>query len=294
MRFPRIVPDPGVYEHIPDARYHLQWDCASNSRLTLLRRSPAHLKAQLDEPRVDTEALTLGRAAHRCVLEPDLFAKQYVCAPDVDRRTKIGKDTWADLELRFGPGAVLKRDRFDACERMRDAIRAHPAARALLAGVQHVELSLVWDDRGSQVRCKARLDGYAPEIHGGTIVDIKTTRDASLRAFEKAIFGYGYHRQGAMYLEGAFAHNLPAVNFVIIAVESEAPYAVAVYRLTEGAIDAGAEQLAPLLKTYAMCTTLGEWPAYSHEVQPIALPPWAWNQIDEETADAMQAEDAAA
>ena len=56
------------------------------------------------------------------------------------------------------------------------------------------------------------------------------------------------------------------------------------YRLTEDAIEGGRDQLRPLLARYAECVARNEWPAYSDEVQNIALPTWAWQQIAEEVA----------
>src|SRR3954471_23326231 len=56
-------PAPGVYPGTPMLDYH-RWSAASNSRLTTLLRSPARLKAYLDEPDDDTNALIMGRPAH--------------------------------------------------------------------------------------------------------------------------------------------------------------------------------------------------------------------------------------
>lgn len=278
-------PAPGVYPGTPIDTYH-KWSCASNSRLSKLLRSPAHLKAYLNEPQDDTAALIMGRAAHSAILEPELFAKMYTKAPaDLDRRTKIGKQTWDDLISQFGEGFVLKADDFTAACMMRQSVRSHPSASKLLQGDGEVEFSIVWDARYADdgvVRCKARLDRHATVADRRVIVDVKTTRDASRRAFEKSIFEHGYHRQGALYLDAAQAAGIDAQDYVIIAVEKEAPFAAAVYRLTEGAIEAGREQITRLLRDYAMCETLGEWPAYAPEVQDIALPAYAWGQIDED------------
>jgi hypothetical protein len=278
-------PEPGVYPGTPVLDYH-RWACASNSRLTKLLRSPAHLKAYLDEPDDDTNALTMGRAAHSAILEPEDFAKRYGRSSGVDRRTKAGKQEWDDLLTEFGVGYVLKPDDYDAALKMRESVRAHASASKLLAGEGDVEFSIVWDarydedDEKAVQRCKARLDKMSPVIAGGVIVDIKTCRSASPRDFERAIFDHGYHRQGALYLDAARAAGLDASHFVIIAVEKEPPYAVAVYRITEGAIEAGYEQIRPLLRTYAMCETLNEWPAFGDDVKDIAIPAYAWNQLD--------------
>ncbi|MEK6880139.1 MAG: hypothetical protein AABY22_11045, partial [Nanoarchaeota archaeon] len=67
---------------------------------------------------------------------------------------------------------------------------------------------------------------------------------------------------------------------VFIAIESEPPYEVAVYRLMEAAIEYGELEIRNLLLEIAKCQKTGIWPGYADEVQDIALPPWAWSKIE--------------
>lgn len=293
------TPEPGVYPEVPMASYHA-WRAASNSRLTKLHRSPAHLQAYLQEPPADTIALTAGRAIHMAVLEPDLFTAQYVVAQqceavkkgDKQRCRNTGVQRYLEHGWRCGVHAeggpvdaslsVIDRGTHRMCLQIRDNVHAHGSAGGLVTGDGRNELTLVWRDAETELLCKARHDRHSPAIAGGAIVDVKSTTDARLSPFEKSIFIHGYHRQGALYLEGAAALDLPARHFVIIAVEKDPPYAVAVYRLTEGALEAGQEQIRQLLRRYAECMATNSWPAYPEEVTDIALPPWAWSVIDSE------------
>ena len=295
------APKPGIYPGTPIATYH-RWRAASNSFLTHLHRSPAHAKAAKEEP-IDTEALTMGRAIHAAILEPDEFQSRYVQAEqcgatkkgDGLRCTNMGvvldpKDGWlcgVHGKGRLGSSTVtvIPGDRYRDCLGVRDAVYRHSKARDLLTGEGQNELSLVWNDPATGVPCKSRPDRFSPVLVGGVIVDVKKTRDARARAFERSIFGYGYHRQGALYLTGAEAHKLPNQHFVFLAVEDVRPYGVALYRLTEGAISAGEEQLSRLLPLYQQCVERNEWPGYSEEVVDIALPAYAWDQIDQEISE---------
>lgn len=301
------APAPGIYPSTPMPLYHA-WDAASNSRLSRIRQSPAHLKAYMDAPPEDTVALMMGRAIHTAILEPDDFDARFCIAEQCTAITKDGKGPRcnnsgilfdADRGWLCGVHAkgmapidngriVLKPEYYDICLNVRDNVYKHAAASRLLRGEGDVELSCVWKDSASDVTCKARWDRHSPLIAGGAIVDIKSTVDASRNAFERAIFSHGYHRQGALYLDSADALGIPTKHFVIIAVEKEPPYALAVYRLTEGAIDAGREQLQPLLQRYATCLALDEWPGYPEIVDDIALPAYAWQQIEEEVKYAQE------
>jgi len=276
------TPSPGVYPGVSPVEYH-QWSAASNSALNHLIRSPAHMETYMKEPLAETPALLLGRAIHAAVLEPDRFKAEYGMMPaGLKRTTKEGKETWTELVETFGEGNVLSADDYGICIRTRKRVHAKKTAHALIAGEGDVELSMVWEDEETGVLCKARWDRHSPEIAGGAIVDLKTTRDASPRDFERAIFSYGYHRQAAMYLMGAKALKLPVRHYSIIAVEKEPPFGVAVYRITEGTVDASEDQVKALLRRYAECMESGEFPDYPDEVRDIAVPDWAWRVMEEQ------------
>lgn len=295
------TPDVGVFRGMKLADYHAL-PVASNSRLRALKRSPAHLLAYLSQPPEDTKATLFGNAVHCVVLEPDDFDARYCMAGQCTATLASGKNkgeqcrntgigwradtSWLcgthSKELAFeNTRIVIDADDYAACLGIRDSIYRLKTTCQLLAS-DDKEMTTVFPAFDTDILAKARFDCLSPVIAGGVIVDLKTTRDASRREFERSIYTYGYHRQAALYLDGAHACQLPAEHFVHIAIEKERPYAVAAYRLTEGAIDAGEQELLPLLTLYAECMESGVYPAYPDEVQDIALPPWAWSQIDAE------------
>lgn len=269
-----IVPLVGVQANVPPHVYH-RWMALSNSDLNELRRSPAHLFARRQDGKAETPALHLGRAIHAAILEPDRFIQEYVKAPDLDRRTKEGKAAWAILCDTYGEGNVLSPGEYHTCLAMRDSVWKKAAAKTLLGAEGDAELSVVWDQGG--ILAKARADRMSWRLKGGTIVDLKSTMDASLAQFERTIFNFGYHRQGAWYLQGFGAHHVEVAHYCIIAIEKEPPYEVGVYRLTEEALTAGWDQIEPLLDLYRRCLETDEWIGYPDKVQDIGLPSWGWN-----------------
>jgi hypothetical protein len=315
-----VTPGPGVYPGVAADTYHA-WNCASNSRLSRLLRSPAHLDAYLKEPSPETKSLIIGRAAHVAILEPDSFEARYTFAEQCQATIASGENkgkrcsndgVWIHAQLGWVcgvhaksrpaedlsvPRCVLAKSDYDTTLRIRDAVNAHPSARGIVQAPGDAELSLVWDDPGTGVRCKGRFDWYKPVLAGGTITDVKTTTDASPDAFERSLFKWGYHRQSAMYLMGARALGLEARHYAIIAVEKTPPFAVAVYRFGEESLgsleppqqwekDYGAAgQLRSLLRRYESCMTSGVFPGYGDDVRDLSVPSWAWSVMDSQTRD---------
>jgi hypothetical protein len=159
---------------------------------------------------------------------------------------------------------------------MASSVRQHPAAYALLAQGK-AEQSFWWDDATTGLRCKCRPDWY----YGTTVVDLKTTTDASPAGFARSVATFRYHVQASHYLSGLHG----AERFVFIAVEKTAPYAVAVYELDAEAMAAGNELRLRDLRMIADCRATSEWPGYGDDCQTLSLPKWALRNDSVLTSD---------
>jgi len=258
------------------AEYH-SGEGVSRSDLRLILRSPAHYKAAKEAPQEETKAMLIGSAFHCLTLEPELFPRRYVVAPDgLDRRTKEGKEAWASFESEAAGKKVLKQEDYEAAEKMAQAIQEHPLGGRLVNGGE-AEKSVFWETStgNGQVLCKCRPD-YIKALRGSTvIVDLKSTEDARPEAFGKSSWNYGYHMQAAFYMDGLSATLGPVGAFLFIVVEKHPPYAVAVYQASDQMIDAGRKQYMNALEVYAECTAKDVWPAYPQEIQELWLPGWA-------------------
>ena len=146
---------PGVYYGLTDGQYD-QIPALRSSTLKLLStHTPAHVKWELDHPSDETDAQTLGSAAHIAVLEPDRFEELVALSPYNEFKSNIAK-AWKKEREAEGM-YVLKEPAYKATRAMVDGVRRNPLARELLGGKGQNEVSIVWDDILG-MRCKARLD----------------------------------------------------------------------------------------------------------------------------------------
>ena len=267
---------PGIYHGVPFSEY-IAHPGVNSSALTELRRSPAHMQAYRNREHEFTKAFQIGEAVHRAVLEPDLFLSSYVQGPEGNRTTKAVRDAWNALADEYGAEYVLSPDDYAMCLAMRDSVLASVSGRQLLASPGASEVMIVWQDEGTGLLCKGRIDRLPDE--SVFFVDLKTTTDAHPRAFQKSLWAYGYFRQAAFYSSGLQALGEFRPECAFVAVEKSLPYAVSVMRLDHGAMDAGAHENRILLQRYAECEELGYWPGYTESIQDLALPPWAFSEI---------------
>lgn len=316
---------PGIYSDISNADYH-GGEGVSNSMLNLLRdKSPMHLKALREasnDNREPTAAQRTGTAFHMLVLEPHLFEEQYVLPlvlPDdalstnddlkaalkeagekvsgtkselIERLKAVRPDVKIADELKLQYAAanagrtIISLEERDQLHRMRDAVMAHPAARALLTGAKYVTEHSVYarDPETGELR-RVRPDLWRFD---GIVGDLKTTDDASPEGFARSIAKWGYDVQHPYYLDtlnlalqqSKLNSKAPtsAKAFVFLVVEKQAPHAVAVYVLDDAAVALGRAKYRASLDTYHECRRTGVWPGYGNNVQTISLPAWHMNQ----------------
>ena len=261
-------PEPGVYTDVSFEDY-CEWDAVNNSWLSLMVKSPAHFRAR--PPIASTKALSIGRLVHAGRLEPLSIHQRYAVLPlfhlDAENVTANGKpsqstattyyrDKLAEFETENAGKEIVTADEFDAMKSMVDALNWHQTAIDCLGPPAHYELSIVWDDPLTGLRCKARIDAKKPN----RLADLKTTQDAT--KFSKAIGNYGYHRQAAFYADGWEVLTGERLPFWIVAIEKTEPYGVRAAPMSWDAMDAGRTEYKRLLERVAECRAKDEWPCY--------------------------------
>lgn len=260
---------------VPDKEYH-SWDRMSATALkTLDRSTPLHLLAQMENDE-DTPALRVGRALHSLVLTPGVYDRDFVVAPDIDRRTKAGKEEWEKFKEVAEGRTVLTKDEHNLVEEMRGGIMSCNTARQLVEACGNdVEISLRGDIDG--IHAKARIDGFIER--DGCVIDIKTHGGlCSPQEFAKAAYSWGYWTQFAFYREMLRRAGKDVTSVILIAVEKSAPHGVLCAALHPDHLDVATARLPELFDLYRKFKDepgLG-WP---DTVTEIRMPAWAANDM---------------
>ncbi|MBP3044860.1 PD-(D/E)XK nuclease-like domain-containing protein [Arthrobacter jiangjiafuii] len=259
---------PGIYADISNRDYHADPALGSTSLKTLALKTPAHYQHDKAHPK-SSDAFTLGTAAHSLILEGD--TSNIVIVDAANWLTKAAKEAKAEA-LAVGKQPLLTKE-MAQIEAMRDSVMLHEVAGLHFIG-HKAEQSIFWEEDGLMLKC--RPDAWKP----GTIVDLKTTVDASPNSFSKTAFDFGYFMSAAHYIDGVKAATGEDVKFVFVNVEKTAPYLVSVVELDDYTLDCGRQMLDRAKRIYRECTETGKWPGYP-AVEPVGLPAYANYQLDD-------------
>jgi exodeoxyribonuclease VIII len=275
MNTPKLT---GIHYQMPESEYRMAPAIAgSDAKHILPPKTPSHYAAHMagETKREPSKAMMLGTMAHVAVLEPQQLDAAFVEKPEgIDFRTKLGKE-WKES---VGAMPVLDQDEARAVRGIRDSIAAHSAARELLAECD-TEVALFGEHR-TGLQIKGRVDALkVVDDMESVIVDVKTTSaGADYGTFSRQAASLNYHVSAAWYCHLAGLNGLPPARFYWIAVETSAPFAVAVYEIHPDALDLGVGMMNDALELIARCEDDGVWPGYAPEVQCLNLPSWVYGR----------------
>lgn len=251
----------------------------SQSAAKPLLKSQAHYKASLSAPRKQTPALRFGSAADMAAFEPHLFAKSFVVSPEIDRRTKDGKATWATFLEACGDKTVLTADEHDRAWACGEAVRECEWARDYLRG--EMQAVLQWTDPETGVLCKGRAD----VLGEGFLSDLKTTMSVDADAFGRDVAKFLYNFQAAYYRRGYHVMTGRWVDFYLVAVEKFPPHDVGVFLVDGNALQRGNEMVSLALQRYAAGEKSGKWEGRYSGVQSVKFPRYAMAMDEEISPD---------
>lgn len=223
---PAAGPAPGIYYDIPASEYH-QWEAISSTLLKKYAANPSTART----PYVPGDDANVGSGIHayslqgheglnaECFFLPESCggkSAKAIAEREMYAASNPGK---ALLPAYYGspaPGLPIMK----VLEGVDESLFAHPKISTVMENSRK-EVSLVWIDPGSGMKCKARLDIW----DGSIIWDLKKVRKIGGLKWEMDS-GLMYRIQAAHYLNGAEACGLKPVAFGFIACEAFPPFEV--------------------------------------------------------------------
>ena len=267
-----LTPSPDIYHDIPFKVYR-QWEAINFSSLKSMAVSPKQYKYDLEHPQ-DKQCFKIGRAMHTFALEPHLVAESYVRAPlfktkkgDVAKNQGNTTEYKEFAEKVHSEGKeILSEDEYHQVEMMRDtALEIDTNVLGYLED-GFSEMCCVWRDPVTGMLCKCRVD----HLRGLAILDLKSTRDLSLKGFKRAIKDNFYHVQGSWYGWGVEQASRQSENpkqeviipevFNIYGIENHPPYDGDVFSPNIDSMIKGDDLYRAWLDELKVCMDTDYWP----------------------------------
>lgn len=286
-----IIALPVVFDGESNEDYHTRKEFISASRLKMMGKSPFHYSQYFLDPDSGkaTAAQSLGTLVHTLLLEPALFDKENLVVKEgvnIKRNTKEGKENYNNMLLEAkGRNIVSHDDYITAIAMKQAALNCEAVIKLLDSGMP--EQSIYYIDEATGLKAKVRCDFRRSNGNlWNTIIDLKTTDDASQDAFGKTIVKYDYLTQAGMQVEGVRqVLGFTIKYYLYIAIENKFPYGVAVYRLTDDDLFIGITQYKHFMQKVKECTETGVWGSYdtladaSYGIHTAKLPAWRKNLL---------------
>lgn len=273
--------EPQVGIH-PDVSFddYCDWDAINHSKLCRIDKSPLHCQHAPSFEK--SQAIRLGQLVHCGRLESSALHERYAVMPAYElmpeNTTKDGSPSRStatafvrDSQRAFKTRAInekktiISEAEWTQYVNTMDAIEDCPEAVDLLTGAE-TELSIVWHDEATGLKCKARIDIRKPDRLG----DLKTSRDDKASplpvSFEYSMWQYNYYSQAAFYQSGWEALTGERLPFWFCVVGTDSPMQCVAAPVGEMTLQAGREKNAERLALYSECKRAGVFPGYTSPV----------------------------
>jgi len=236
-------------------------------------KTPATLKAYIDEPQEPKEEFDVGKLFHALVLEGSL--DRLVKRVDADDyRTKAAREE-RDKAIREGLIPINNTEvdtKLGVVFEMHEAIMAHPIAGPLFTGdLERNELS-AFAKHPSGVWLRGRYDRLT---ESQIIVDLKTARDADPNEAPTVAARYNQDVQAAHYsLIYELITGQPPRGFVHVNIEKTSPYLISVTQLSPEFMEIGRSKVERAIARFKHATETNEWPGYPAIIHSVEPKPW--------------------
>jgi exodeoxyribonuclease VIII len=227
-----------------------------------------------------TDAMKQGSLVDCLITEPQNFDRKYVVAPEVNRRTKAGKEAWDACaeQARANAATVISSEWLHTANVIATKLRNDPVASIYLQG--QGQKPHFWHDSDHEMDCR-----YLPDIEDpdrGLLVDLKKSRSANPAHFSRQAYSLGYDIQVAHYAEGyRDRYGEYPKQIALLAYEWEWPHNWSVNVISDELLEEGRRRREEAMCMIEECRGVNEWPSWGVHVMDAPR----WINVDDPAND---------
>jgi hypothetical protein len=168
----------------------------------------------------------LGSLVHTLCLEPEFFERDYLIIPKLDRRTKVGKEKYAQIMATADDKEIIKDDQLEDARYYVERVFKNAVAKEIIEKSEP-EVSFFWEN----LKVRTDLIMIDDENKKILISDLKTTLDVKYEKFKRTVDDLYLLRAGFYsYVVKKFYPDY-AIDFCYIAVSKTKPSFCTVFEI---------------------------------------------------------------
>lgn len=262
--------EPGCYNRheLSNEEYHASQGISSSHLKCVHLETLKHYKHKYIDGNKEfekTDAMTLGSYVHALLLDYESIEKEFIELPKMDRRTKVGKQLYAEFMAESKGKQVIKSADIETGKKMASALNENAIVSKILAGAS-LEETIVNDDPFCGI-IKCRADILNEKL--GFVADLKIANTFNFGNFEKEIRYRAYDLQAAFYCD-----QWSIDDFLIINIESEPPFDIVVYEFSQALLEQGRKKYNKAIDKLLLAREKDNWPGYSEQIILADLNKW--------------------
>lgn len=231
-----------------------------------------------------TSALSYGQMLDSFVLDNARFNDNFIIQPETYTNDKgeIKKwnnnsntcKAWNAKTLQSGKVIISEKDYSTCVDAQKVLIEDKIIKSVLQASDFQVMVLAEWHDKETglviPIKCLIDIVPRKDSPYHMYLADLKSCRSAAPGLWARDVYNYGYHVQGAFYMDMHEAATGEVRNvFSHILQESYHPFEPGKRMLSEEFIELGRDKYVEAMKKYCHCLKSGEFGSYDDYTQPV-------------------------
>lgn len=260
-----------LIDNISDTDYE-KLEGINFSKLKHFLDSPYHFKKNMEktEDEEDKTALRIGLAVHCLALQPHLFNEKFAVMVECDRRTKEGKQMWAEFIANNQGKMSLSIKEFNTAMKCFESIKHNNYFKA----VSNMKDEVFFEAGGSTELFGSKIKGRVDLFNRtkNIVLDIKTcSKIPTVDNIRSLIYQNKYHMQAFFYksiVDSVYDCN---PKFVFLFVDKKNFNAIGLAEVGREFLNRAEDELNQTLCRFENCKSSGIWPALPNSEEPFIV-----------------------
>lgn len=214
-----------------------------------------------EDGKEESAVMTLGKAYEIMLLEPDKVDEEIVVAPVFNRRTRVGKEAYAEFQEKWKGKIILPEDQMEVCLKMYQRARKDQEIMAILEDIAVVQESVYFTHRQTGFRCVAKVDfRNSIDAKPFKVIDLKTFGGQPMPSdFTRQQYALKYWFQGGAYFNAYRNKYYAFPDYYWMVASTKPPYDLNYFKADQDLVREGERIWDLVLQAIKYCNDNKLW-----------------------------------